>query len=146
MARLQTVNLGDDGNFNESQSFQDVRPSLLIDSNDERLDVHLLGNDSENEYLDQLNLSSNQNGVMDNLTIESRTTDDQSMMSASERVEITSPGPEIGSWMENEYRRRLPTEYHFLQTPLRLSPQYEHCRGSPGLHDALIFLERWNEY
>ncbi len=146
--RVPLATHGDNESFNNDQSFQDARSSLPIDSNDERVGAFLLESDSENEHIDQHNPINNQSDLMDSLAVESRATDDQSMMrSVSGGVEITSPGPGIGSWTENEpYRARLPTEYHFLRTPLRLSPQYEHCRGTPMAHDALLFLARWNEY
>jgi len=48
-------------------------------------------------------------------------------------VRVLTPGPGIGVWAEDgrvEHVNRLPLEYHFLQKPLRLSPQYQDCRGN----------------
>jgi len=50
----------------------------------------------------------------------------------------------VGSWDVHNEADRFPPEYHFLATPLRLSPQYEHCRGLPVSHmvvqDDLVLL------
>lgn len=40
----------------------------------------------------------------------------------------------VGSWDVNNEAERFPLQYHFLATPLRLSPQCEHCRSRPVLH------------
>jgi hypothetical protein len=57
--------------------------------------------------------------------------------SGSRSVGTVSPGvwvAEAGSWDVYHEADRFPLEYHFLVTPLRLSPQYEHCRGHPDSH------------
>ncbi|OWY43769.1 hypothetical protein AA0119_g7218 [Alternaria tenuissima] len=68
-----------------------------------------------------------------------------------------SPDPGILYWISSmSFATPLPIgiEYHFLQTPLRLSPQYEHCRGDPASHlvvpdrSPLWYLveQSWNGY
>jgi hypothetical protein len=39
-----------------------------------------------------------------------------------------------GTWDERNEADRFPLEHHFLVRPLRLSPQFEHCRGNPIFH------------
>lgn len=50
-----------------------------------------------------------------------------------------------GMWDVNNEADRFPPHYHFLATPLRLSPQYEHCRGHQVSHmviqDDLVLLD-----
>lgn len=50
---------------------------------------------------------------------------------------MLTPGPGIGIWAEDGCVQRVnefPLEYHFLQSPLRLSHQNEHCRGDSLSH------------
>jgi len=58
----------------------------------------------------------------------------------SRSVGTVSPGAfvmKVGSWADgylpeaDDGDRRLPPEYYFVETPLRLSPQDEHCQGRP---------------
>lgn len=48
------------------------------------------------------------------------------------RLRIMSPGPGIGDW--DARIKPLPRNYFFHGMPLRLSPQFEHCRGNPFFH------------
>ena len=54
---------------------------------------------------------------------------------ASGSVRSVSPNPGIVYWISSTgVASPLPISYYFLQTPLRLSPQLEHCRGDPAFH------------
>jgi hypothetical protein len=56
----------------------------------------------------------------------------------------TSPDPGISYWLANPpVAPELPFEYYFLETPLRLSPQYEHCRGDPASHLVVPDRTSW---
>lgn len=74
--------------------------------------------DSFEDYDELVEISSNENfsGTCSRATSGSRSAGTLSPM---------SPGPGIGRWAP---------EYYFLVTPLRLSPQYEHCRGHQSSH------------
>jgi hypothetical protein len=59
-----------------------------------------------------------------------------------------SPGALVvgaGTWDIDNEADRFPPQYHFIVTPLRLSPQYEHCRGHPVSHmvtrDDMVLLD-----
>lgn len=55
--------------------------------------------------------------------------------SISSSARSVSPNPGIMYWVTSlRVATPLPMSYHFLQTPLRLSPQLEHCRGDPTSH------------
>ena len=52
--------------------------------------------------------------------------------SISGSARSVSPNPGVMYWITSlRVATPLPMSYHFLQTPLRLSPQLEHCRGDP---------------
>lgn len=72
----------------------------------------------------------------------SRSTGDRSRATSAHQsvVGIMTPGPGIGLWAEGHQGNRVdrfPLEYHFLRSPLWLSPQYEHCRGDPMYHRVI---------
>lgn len=55
-------------------------------------------------------------------------------ISTSGSIRSASPNPGVAYWvahMRYAAASPVPRNYHFLQTPLRLSPQLEHCRGDP---------------
>ncbi|KNG48015.1 hypothetical protein DDE82_002280 [Stemphylium lycopersici] len=55
--------------------------------------------------------------------------------SISGSARSVSPNPGVVYWVTSlRVATPLPMSYHFLQTPLRLSPQLEHCRGDPTSH------------
>ncbi|RMZ66649.1 hypothetical protein GMOD_00002006 [Pyrenophora seminiperda CCB06] len=74
--------------------------------------------------------------MSESLVVEPCVTSDHSPMSSvGGSVRSLSPNPGILYWITNMRPvSPLPFEYHFLHTPLRLSPQYEHCRGDPASH------------
>jgi hypothetical protein len=83
------------------------------------------------------------------------TTDHSPEASAAGSTRNRSPDPGIPYWTAGlPVATELPLEYYFLQTPLRLSPQYEHCRGNPASHlvvqdrPSLQFLmeQTWRVY
>jgi hypothetical protein len=83
------------------------------------------------------------------------TADNSPVPSASGSARSRSPDPGVLYWITSmPIATPLPLEYHFLQTPLRLSPQYEHCRGDPASHlvvpdrSPLWYLveQSWNGY
>ncbi|EOA86355.1 uncharacterized protein SETTUDRAFT_169142, partial [Exserohilum turcica Et28A] len=56
-------------------------------------------------------------------------------ISRSGSARSSSPNPGVVYWISSmRVASPLPISYHFLQTPLRLSPQFEHCRGDPASH------------
>jgi hypothetical protein len=83
------------------------------------------------------------------------TADNSPVPSAGGSARSRSPDPGVLYWITSmPIATPLPLEYHFLQTPLRLSPQYEHCRGDPASHlvvpdrSPLWYLveQSWNGY
>ena len=56
-----------------------------------------------------------------------------------------SPDPGIPYWIAGlPVAPELPFAYYFLETPLRLSPQYEHCRGDPASHLVVPDRTSWS--
>jgi hypothetical protein len=82
-------------------------------------DGPLVASEPREDYDEQVEISSNENfsGTYSRATSGSRSAGTLSPM---------SPGPGMGAW--------ALVEYYFLVTPLRLSPQYEHCRGHQSSH------------
>lgn len=106
---------------------------------EERTNVVLLETGSEDQHLSELSEHSDEDpsAMSSSLEVGSCASSDQSRaVSNHESVRILTPGPGIGVWVEDQLRHanRFPLEYYFLQTPLRLSAQYEHCRGDSLSH------------
>jgi len=118
-----------DGDVEERETYDGRFESVIV-----------IEHGSEDRHLSQLSLHlvEDDSEIADSLEVESCTTSDHSRaVSAHGSVGFTSPGPGIGVWTEDDQAHRacmFPPEYHFLRTPLRLSPQYEHCRGDPLSH------------
>ncbi|KAI8939963.1 hypothetical protein NX059_003688 [Plenodomus lindquistii] len=94
---------------------------------------------SEDEHLRELSEDSGEDGsgIASSMEVRSSASSDRSRAaSAQGTVRMLTPGPGIGDWTNDPLRRvnRFPLAYYFLQTPLRLSPQYEHCRGDSLSH------------
>ncbi|KAF1837516.1 hypothetical protein BDW02DRAFT_130507 [Decorospora gaudefroyi] len=84
-------------------------------------------------------------------------TDRSPELSPGSSARTRSPDPGMSYWTAGltlPVASELPFRYFFLQTPLRLSPQYEHCRGEPASHlvvrdrTSLSFLmeQTWRGY
>jgi hypothetical protein len=75
--------------------------------------------------------------------------------SARGNTRTVSPDPGMPYWTTGlPVVPDLPFAYYFLETPLRLSPQYEHCRGEKASHlvvpdrtDMAFLMEQtWRGY
>lgn len=85
----------------------------------------------EEDATAQLVSSGDYDAMSESLVVEPCVTGDHSpVVSADGSVRSLSPNPGILYWITS-MRPATPTprpvEYHFLHTPLRLSPQNEHC-------------------
>ncbi|CAA9957639.1 hypothetical protein PTMSG1_01247 [Pyrenophora teres f. maculata] len=91
---------------------------------------------AEDEAGSQLSWAGDYDAMSESLVVEPCATSDHSpVASVGGSVRSLSPNPGILYWITNmRPASPLPAEYHFLHTPLRLSPQYEHCRGDPASH------------
>ncbi|KAF2270549.1 hypothetical protein CC78DRAFT_528304 [Lojkania enalia] len=71
----------------------------------------------------------------DSLKNEPHGSDDHSSVTAFDlgSIRCISPGPGIGAWTDDAGVRK----YHFLVTPLRLTPQRRYCRGLVASHLVL---------
>ncbi|CAO2656835.1 Nn.00g056380.m01.CDS01 [Neocucurbitaria sp. VM-36] len=111
---------------------------------DEDIGVVVLLSGSPSEYEDLSTHSRSPLDYDESLDVGPCATGDHSTVASGfEGVEYRSPGPGIDYLMMGI--PRFPTAYYFLETPLRLSPQYEHCRGHPACHmvpqDEMSYLE-----
>lgn len=85
----------------------------------------------------QLSSSQELDGSMSaSIVVEPISPGDHSPISpASGSVRSVSPNPGVVYWISSmRVASPLPIRYYFLKTPLRLSPQFEHCRGDPASH------------
>lgn len=100
--------------------------------------------ESEDLSASQVSLLSSRTTASDGTGLQLSSSHESEDMSASMVVEPNSsgnhtPAPPSGSarslspipWIIMPVASPLPIRYYFLQTPLRLSPQYEDCRGDP---------------
>jgi len=86
---------------------------------------------AEDDTAGRLSSQGDYDAMSESLVVEPCATRDHSpVASVGGSVRSLSPNPGIIYWPASP----LPVEYHFLHTPLRLSPQYEHCRGDPASH------------
>ncbi|CBX95283.1 predicted protein [Plenodomus lingam JN3] len=102
-------------------------------------DAHVLDTGSEAQHFTELSEHSDEHGLgrSSSLDVASCASSDRSRgVSAHGSVRMATPGPGIGVWADDQLRHvnRFPLEYYFLQSPLRLSAQYEHCRGDSLSH------------
>jgi hypothetical protein len=108
---------------------------------------------TESSGLDQTDYAA----MSDSMVVEPCVTTDHSpAASAGGSARSRSPDPGVLYWVTHSMpvATPLPIEYFFLQTPLRLSPQYEHCRGDPASHLVLpdrsplwyLMEQSWNGY
>jgi hypothetical protein len=83
------------------------------------------------------------------------TTDHSPEASTSGSARNGSRDPGIPYWITGlPAATQLPFAYYFLESPLRLSPQYEHCRGDSASHlvvpdrASISFLteQAWRDY
>jgi len=91
---------------------------------------------AEDDTAGQLSSQGDYDAMSESLVVEPCATRDHSpVASVGGSVRSLSPSPGILYWIASmRPASPLPVEYHFLHTPLRLSPQYEHCRGDPASH------------
>ncbi|KAF2847894.1 hypothetical protein T440DRAFT_184660 [Plenodomus tracheiphilus IPT5] len=137
---------GSEATYVESNNQGDMRLEMNGRDNDqseifgqERTNALLLQSGSEDQHHSELVNHPDEDaaGMASSLEVRSCPSSDHSReMSAHGSVRMMTPGPGIGVWAEDrlEHVNRFPLEYYFLQTPLRLSPQYEHCRGDSLSH------------
>lgn len=65
----------------------------------------------------------------DSMKNEPNGSDDHSVIASDSRsIRCISPGPGLGAWIDDM------NEYHFLEEPLRLTPQRRYCRGLVASH------------
>ncbi|KAI4707664.1 hypothetical protein J4E89_007769 [Alternaria sp. Ai002NY15] len=117
----------------------DEEPYLMTASHDEDIRVFQDADDAttHSSDLDPTEMFQDCAAMSDSMVVEPCATIDHSpVASAGGSARSRSPDPGVLYWVAHSMpvATPLPIEYFFLQSPLRLSPQYEHCRGDPASH------------
>jgi len=113
-------------------------PSVL---NEERADVVLFLHEWD-EFYAFMPILRDHEALSEDLRVEPCTPRDHSTApSRGGSVGTMSPIPAFDDETRGLPVVQLSRQYFFRQTPLRLSPQYEHCRGDPASH--LVVQDRY---
>ncbi|KAF2467581.1 uncharacterized protein BDR25DRAFT_267112 [Lindgomyces ingoldianus] len=99
-----------------------------------RLSQHAIGIEERPMHVHRVHiLLHDGDDAANSMRNEPNSSDDHSIVTSENMsVRCMSPGPGLGSWIEDRVNG-----YHFLDSPLRLTPQRRYCRGLVASHLVL---------